>query len=294
MPTPAEMAPPAAAPPAAAPPAARPAPPPAAEPAATDPAAVPPPKPRCARPSFLKKISGPMGQHGGQRLARGLELAAEGAAALAVLQVAAGRGGGADQALGHLGQLDPHLLAGEQARLGGLGQADAGADQQRLDAGHRGVHGLGDLVVGQRVDLAQQQRRLLGLRQLLDVGHDLAELLAPVHRLGRAGAVLVLEDVHRVLAGGARAAQVVQAAVARDAVQPGARVDGALVGQQGVERGGEDLLQHVLRVLLRAQHVAAEGQQPRLVALHQRVEGAVVPAPDHGHELLVALQPEQG
>ena len=93
---------------------------------------------------------------------------------------------------------------------------------------------------------------------------------------------------------GDRAAQVVQAAVARDPVEPRARVDRPVVGEHRVERGGEDLLQHVLGVLGRAEHVAAEGEQPRLVALEERVEGAVVAAPDERDQLLVALEPEQG
>ena len=73
----------------------------------------------------------------------------------------------------------------------------------------------------------------------------------------------------------------------------GPHVDLALVGQHRVERGGEDLLQHVLGVLARGQHVAAERQQPRLVARHQRLEGVVVPAPDQRDEPLVGLQAQQ-
>ena len=37
--------------------------------------------------------------------------------------------------------------------------------------------------------------------------------------------------------------------------------------------------------------MAAEGEQPRLVALDERLERAVVAPPDEGDELLVALQP---
>ena len=67
---------------------------------------------------------------------------------------------------------------------------------------------------------------------------------------------------------------------------------GPLVGADRVERSREDLLQHVLGVLLRAEHVPAEREQPRLIALHERLEGAVVAAPDQSDELLVALQPQ--
>ena len=106
-------------------------------------------------------------------------------------------------------------------------------------------------------------------------------------------AAVALEDVHRVLAGVLRAAKVVQAAVARDPVEPRARVDRPVVGDHRVERRGEDLLEHVLGVLGRAEHVAAERQQPRLVALDERLERAVLAAPDEGDQLLVALEPKQ-
>ena len=86
-------------------------------------------------------------------------------------------------------------------------------------------------------------------------------------------------DVHRVDADRLRAAQVVQGAVARDPVQPRPHVDRPLVGEHRVERGGEDLLQHVLGVLARGEHVAAEREQPRLVARDERLERGLVAPP---------------
>ena len=88
------------------------------------------------------------------------------------------RTGGAelDQALGDLAELQADLLAAELARLGGLGEGDPGAHQQRLDARHGRLHRVGDLLVGERVDLAQHQRRALRLGQMLDVVDQLAEL----------------------------------------------------------------------------------------------------------------------
>jgi hypothetical protein len=225
---------------------------------------------------------------------RAPQLAAEGAAADARLQMPAGGRRALGEALGDLSQLQPDLAAGEHPGLGGLCQVHARAHEQRLHARHGGVHRLGDLVVGERVDLAEEERRALGLRQLADVGHDLAELLAPVDRLGGRGAVVALEDVHRVLAGGAGLAQVVEAAVARDAVEPGAGVDRTVVAQQGVVGGGEHLLEHVLGVLLGGEHVAAEGKQARLVALHEGIERAVVAGSHQRDQLLVALQAQQG
>ncbi len=65
----------------------------------------------------------PEGEHGGELLARLVELALEGRAAVACPQVPADQGPGAAlEALGDFGKLDANLLAGEQSRLRGLGQ----------------------------------------------------------------------------------------------------------------------------------------------------------------------------
>ena len=73
------------------------------------------------------------------------------------------RSGAALQALGDLGQLDPHLLAREQPRLGRLGERHPRAHEQRLDARDGRLHRLGDLLVGQGVHLAEHERGPLGL-----------------------------------------------------------------------------------------------------------------------------------
>ena len=203
-----------------------------------------------------------------------------------------GRGRAGD-ALGDGAELHADLVAGQQARLGGLGQRDPRAHEQRLHRRDGGLHRLGDLLVGQRVDLAQQQRRALRLGQVLDVGDQEPELLALVHLVGGGQAALGEVHVHRVHADRGRAAQVVERAVARDPVQPRPHVDLALVREDRVERGREDLLQHVLRVLLGGQHVAAEREQPRLVAAHERLEGVLVAASDERDQALVGLQPQQ-
>ena len=213
---------------------------------------------------------------------------------VALAQVAADRRGHAVEALGHLAELLAHLVAREVAGLGRLGQRDPRAHEQRLHAGDGRLHRLGDLVVAERVDLAQQQRRALRLGQPLHVLDEQAELLAAVDLVGRRGAVLGQVDVHRVHPDGLDAAQVVQRAVARDAVQPRAHVERAFVGDHRVEGRGEDLLQNVLGVLARAQHVPAEGEQPCLVAADQRLVGRLVAAPGQGDETLVGLDPKQG
>ena len=82
------------------------------------------------------------------------------------------------QALGGLGELEPDLAAGELARLRRLGERHPRADEQRLDRRDRRVHRNGDLLVGERVHLAQKQRGALGLGKVLNVGDQRAEVLA--------------------------------------------------------------------------------------------------------------------
>ena len=52
----------------------------------------------------------------------------------------------------------------------------------------------------------------------------------------------------------------------------------------------EGLLEQILGVLARADHVPAEAEQPRLVAVEQDLERVVVAVANHRDELLVALQ----
>ena len=229
----------------------------------------------------------------GERLVGLAQVRLEGGAAVAAAHVAARRRAQAPQALGDLAELLAHLLAVKGARLGGLGERDTRAHEQRLHRRDGGLHRLGDLVVAERVDLAQQQRRALRLGQRLDVLEQLADRLAALDVLDRGLAVVGEVHVHRVDADRLLAAQMVQRAVARDPVQPRAHVDRALVGEQRVERGREDLLQHVLGVLLGGEHVPAEGEQARLVAGDERLIGGLVALAGQRDEPLVALQAQQ-
>ena len=172
--TPAETAPLAVIPPAAAASAARPPRRRAAGGALRRRAAAPPPAPALAprRPSFathelLDEDERADRVDRGQRPVGLAQLAAEGAAAVA--GACRWRRSGAEvraRPSATCAELEPDLVAGEQARLGGLGQRHARAHEERLHARHRGVHRLGDLVVRERVDLAQEQRGALRLRQL--------------------------------------------------------------------------------------------------------------------------------
>jgi hypothetical protein len=100
--------------------------------------------------------------------------------------------------------------------------------------------------------------------------------------------------VHRLLALGDGLAKVVEAAVAGDPVQPRPHVDRPRVGEHRRVGVREHLLKHVLGVLGRAEHVTAERQQARVIAIEQRLEGTVVPGADQRDQALVALQTQQG
>ncbi len=127
----------------------------------------------------------------------------------------------------------------------------------------------------------------------MDVADEQHELLAVVDLVGGARAVIGEVDVHRVDADRLDPSQVVEAAVARDPIQPRPDVDRSLVGEDRVERGGENLLEHVLGVLARAEQMPAEGEQPRLVAIHEQLERVLVAAADQRDEPLIGLQTEQ-
>jgi hypothetical protein len=243
---------------------------------------------------LLEDDEGTDREHGGERLVGLAQLVAEQAAAVAALHVPTHRRGHARQALGHLAELESHRIARELPRLGRLGQGDARAYEQRLDAGDRGVHRLPDLLIGQRVDLPQQKRRALRLGQSLDIGEQQSEVLTTMHLVGRREAALRVVDVHRVHADRLLSPQVVEAAVPRDAVEPRPNVERPVVGLHCVERGREHLLEHVLGILLGREHVPAEREQACLVAAHQGLEGAVMASTNERDETLVGGEAQEG
>jgi hypothetical protein len=195
--------------------------------------------------------------------------------------------------LGGLGELDPDLVAGQLTRLARLGQRDPGPDEQALHARDRGVHRLGDLLVAHRVDFAEKERRALRLGKVADVAEQAAELLPILDPLVGGHPVHVGVGVHRVLPVRGRLTKMIEAAVSGDPVEPGPDRDRSLVGDHCVVRRHEDLLEDVLRVLGAAEHLAAESEQPGLVALHQGVERVLMTPPRQGDELLVVLEPEE-
>ena len=78
-----------------------------------------------------------------------------------------------------------------------------------------------------------------------------------------------------------------QAAVAGDRVEPGLEADRPLVAAQRAIGGHEGVLEGVLGLLARAEHVPAEGEQAAVVAVEDELEGALVAGAHAGHEGVV-------
>ena len=117
----------------------------------------------------------------------------------------------------------------------------------------------------------------------MDVADQHPELLALVDLVGGCRAVLGQVDVHRVDADRLDPAQVVEAAVAGDPVQPRPHVDRAVVVEDRVERGGEHLLKHVLGVLAGPDQVRQTQQAP---GPRRGPQGGRLPA-DQRHQAFV-------
>ena len=192
-------------------------------------------------------------------------------------------------------QIDADLGAVGVARLGGLDEPDPRAHEQRLDGRDGHVERGGEVGVRHAVDLAHQQRRALLLGQAADVGDQPAQVLAALGLLDRVVQRLA-RDLEDLGGGRDRAAQVVDAAVVGDAVEPRAHVHLAVVGAQRAVGADEHVLQHVLGVLARAgaQHLAHVGEQPLAIAVVDRPERVVAAAPEQREQLLVRAQPQQG
>src|SRR4051794_24893107 len=189
-------------------------------------------------------------------------------------------------AVGELAELRLDDFAVGVARGGQPMQGAARAEDGCADGREGEAEDLADLLVGEAVHLAQEQRATLDVGQLADVVQELAQLLAVVlHGLGRGrrpdeDAVVRHEDrtAH---------AEVRHAGVVRDPVQPGP--EGVRLGPaaQRRDREDEDLLLDVLGLLRRAQERAAVAQDRRRMPLVQNLERPLVAVRGDPDEALV-------
>jgi hypothetical protein len=98
-------------------------------------------------------------------------------------------------------QLLTDLLAGGRTRLALAGERLAGLVHERLHLLRADIEDRGDLAMGVRTELGQQQRGALVLGQLAEVDEQLAQVLTPLDLLGQ-----TLGGRLHVLEGDARAA----------------------------------------------------------------------------------------
>ena len=170
------------------------------------------------------------------------------------------------------------------ARRGRGGQPGAGALDQLAAGLRRDLQRLGHLVVAEAVELAHQQRGALLLGQVGEVLDQRAQLVAAAERgvdvLGRA--------VVDVLEGRALLAQLVDADVAHDAVQPRLELERTVVGAQPVMRPHERLLDDALGVV----DVRARGHrlQPPRVALVDDLERLFPPLLELLDQMIVGTE----
>ena len=134
----------------------------------------------------------------------------------------------------------------------------------------------------------EDQRGALALGQPLEAGDERAELLGAEKRSRVGRGVAERGSVGLDVGRADGAAQDVERAVADDRVEPGLERHLAVVGAQGAQRADERVLDDLLGVVVRAaQELARVREQARLVAVVDRVEGAVVAGADQVDELLV-------
>jgi hypothetical protein len=140
------------------------------------------------------------------------------------------------------------------------------------------------------VELCEQQRLPLVVRQARDVAEQLAQVSSPGDLVGEAerGRLLVGELRLR-----AASAQHADALVARDPVEPWAHAQVPLGADDPAIGVDEGLLDGVLRLVPGAEHVAAEREQVAVVTLVEGLEGRVTAGADPLDEPLVGREPEQ-
>ena len=182
----------------------------------------------------------------------------------------------------------PYLRAGALPRRAAAHQPLPRLEDQRLDVLASHVEHARDLGVRVVPELEQHERSALVVRQPLDVLDEFPQLLAACDQARRTVELRTLDD-DRVAAGVlANRAQLREAAIARDRVEPRAQRVGAPTAAERLVRRGERQLQRVLSPFTTPQHVHAEAEQASPVPVDDLLKRALVPRADEREELLVA------
>ena len=143
--------------------------------------------------------------------------------------------------------------------------------------------------MGEVPELGEHERRALVVGQLREVGEQRPQVV-PALDLGRQELGRGLGQLVDLLAP---AAEHAEAAVAGDGVQPRPQRDLLARAQQVAVRGQERVLDGVLGLLDRAEHVAAEREHAPVVADVERLERRLGAAAQELDEPLVGGEPEE-
>ena len=160
-------------------------------------------------------------------------------------------------------------------------------EDERLDLGRADAEHGRDVLMRVIPELEEHKRRPLVGRQPLHVVDELPHVLAPLDLIDKALEGWMIElDVIRgeeITAG----AQLRQASVARDRVQPWPERNIVRARLQCPIGGHERQLQRVLGRLAIPQHMRAEREHPTGVAVVDVLEGGMVAGANAGHQVVV-------
>ena len=176
------------------------------------------------------------------------------------------------------------------ARLALGDQPAARLEHERLDLGRGHADHLADLRVGQVGRARQHERGALVLRQA-PTSASSSRRSARRSTSGPRPSVAGSSSSSATAAGAGREHRA--AAVARDREQPGAQLVGRAVRHQRAVGAQEGLLERVLGLFARAEQVAAEAEQRTVVAVVERLEGALVPGRRERGQALSSTRPRR-
>jgi len=161
-------------------------------------------------------------------------------------------------------------------------------EYQRLDFLFAHPEHGGDFLVRMIRELEENERSALVGRQPLQVIQHLAKVLPPLdhvcHTLGGWSICRHVIDID-IAAG----AELRQAAVARDRIQPGPERHVGVARSQCAKRRDKRQLKRVLGRLAVSQHVRAEREHAASVSIVDRLEGSIVARTQPRNEILVCI-----
>jgi hypothetical protein len=137
-------------------------------------------------------------------------------------------------------------------------------------------------------ELEQHERGALIIRQPLNVLDEFAQLLAACDQARRAVELRTLSDERVGADELAAGAQLREATVAGDRVQPRTQRIGAPAATERLVGRGERQLQRVLSPFATSQHMHAEAEQAGPVTVDNPLECAVIARANERDELLVS------